>query len=206
MNVTVRPASTDDLDRLAWAMLRGSREGRKVGIFDLIFQTEDETVLLGHLKALAQTTAKSFCHRSNFLIAADAGRSIGVLCGYEPRIASMAQFEKALEEIGFTGSMERIATCLLVRPEIDRQTWMLEFAAVLDEAATPTVLEALIKKSLLSARLKGYRKAQVLLPIGLDEMQDLFERQGFAVLDEKRSKLYAEQFGPEGLRRLQLML
>ncbi|MHC3993794.1 GNAT family N-acetyltransferase [Thiomicrolovo sp. ZZH C-3] len=207
MNLSVRKATENDAEIVADAMLSSSRAGKKIGIFDLIFETSDETLLKEHLRALTLAATKSYCHFSNFLLAVSDGAVAGTICGYEPRLATDDVFTKALSEIGIDeGYQERIATYLLVKPEIDRQTWVVDFMTVNEGFEPLPVFAELIKKSLLSARLKGYRKAQTMVEIGSSDAQILYEKLGFDVMDEKRSELYADQFGRAGIKRLQMAL
>ncbi len=188
-------------------MLESSRAEKKTGIFDYIFETGDEDELIVWLEKLSKTETKSYTHYSNFIIAEVDGALAGVLCGYEPRIATHEIFTKALVELGFDEEYkERIAAYLLVEPEIDKNTWVLDFMAVKDEFHEFDVLKEMIRKSLLSARLKGYRKAQTMIEIGSVEARLVYEKLGFHFIDEKQSEHYKEQFGRAGLMRLQMEL
>jgi len=207
MNITVRKATENDADVIAQAILESSRAGKKIGIFDLIFETSENAVVLERLKSLAVTETKSYCHFSNFLLASGNQKFSGTICGYEPRLATHDVFTKALAEVGVDETyQERIATYLLVEPETDRQTWMLDFMTVSEGCEPLPVFAELLKKSLLTARLKGYRKAQTMVEIGSSDTEILYERLGFEVIDEKRSELYAEQFGRPGIKRLRMFL
>jgi hypothetical protein len=207
MNITIRKATESDADVVADAMLVSSRAGKKIGIFDLIFETSDDAKLTEQLRALALTPTKSYCHYSNFLLASGGRKFSGTICGYEPRMATLEALTKALSEIGVDGAyQERIANYLLVKPEIERQTWVLDFMTVSEGCEPLPVFAELLKKSLLSARLKGYRKAQTMVEIGSSDSQILYEKLGFEVIDEKRSELYADQFGRPGIKRLQMVL
>lgn len=207
MNITIRKAVESDAGNVAAAILASSRAGKKIGIFDMIFETSDDKKLIEMLGRLVVTETKSYCHYTNFLLASGGQKFSGTICGYEPRVATHAIFTKALAEIGIDeGYHERIATFLLVEPEIDRQTWVLDFMTVSEGCEPLPVFVELLKKSLLTARLKGYRKAQTMVEIGSSDTQILFEKLGFKVIDEKRSELYAEQFGRPGIKRLQMAL
>ncbi len=207
MDIKIRKATEDDAAFIAWAILKGSRSGKKVGLFDLIFQNSDSDTLSKHLIALTLSTTKSFCHFSNFLIAEESGNTVGALCGYEPRIATQEMLSEALEGLGVDEAYkERIASYLLCMPELDRQTWVLDFMQVKDEAHELTVLKELVQKSLLTARLKGYRKAETMIEIGEAEQKISYEKLGFKFLDEKRSDYYFETFGRKGIMRLSMQL
>jgi len=207
MDIKIRKATEADSELLAWAMMESSRAGKKIGLFDLIFKPDDDIHLLKRLEQLSVTQTKSYCHFSNFIIADVDGMAGGVLCGYEPRIATQEIFSKALYELGCSeGYEERIAAYLLCKPEIDRKTWVLDFMEEKPEFKSLEILKELIQKSLLTARLKGYRQAQTMVEIGSVETLMAYKKLGFVVKDEKRAELYEERFGRAGIVRLQMHL
>jgi ribosomal protein S18 acetylase RimI-like enzyme len=207
MNITVRKAQESDAPFIAEALLESSRAGKKVGIFDFIFNTSDDVTLLDYLRKFTVTTTKSYCHFSNFMLAVVNGVNAGTICGYEPRIATHDIFARALEEVGIDESYhERIAGYLLCEPEIDNQTWVCDFMVIKPEFKSLEILKELIRKSMLTARLKGYRKVQAMVEIGSVETEIIYKKLGFKVIDEKRSDYYEEQFGRSGILRLQIML
>lgn len=207
MAITVRKASEADIESVARALLEGSRAGKKIGLFDLVFNTSEESTLLENLKRLALAPTKSYCHVSNFFVALNGSTPVGVICGYEPRIATHEIFSKALEEIGFDESYhERIAAYLLCEGEVDNKTFVLDFLSVRPEFKSVDVYKELVGKSMLTARLKGYRKVQTSVEIGSVESEMIYKKLGFTVIDEKRSEYYKEQFGRPGIMRLQIAL
>jgi hypothetical protein len=207
MAITVRKATEADIDIIAQALLESSRGGKKIGLFDLVFNTSENEILLENLKCLALTTTKSYCHFSNFFIALSNGTVAGTICGYEPRIATHEIFSKALEEIGFDETYhERIAAYLLCEGEVDNKTFVLDFMLIKPEFKSLDVFKELIGKSMLTARLKGYRKVQTSVEIGLVESEMIYKKLGFTVIDEKRSEYYKEQFDRPGIMRLQMIL
>ena len=207
MSITIRKAVEADASFIAKALLESSRAGKKVGIFDYIFNTSDTDKLLELLQKLSLTTTKSYCHFSNFMIATVGGVNAGTICGYEPRIATHDIFAHALEELGIDETYhERIAGYLLCEPEIDNKTWVCDFMTVQSEFKSFEVLKEMVGKSMLTARLKGYRKVQTMVEIGSAEAEMIYKKLGFNVIDEKRSEYYEEQFGRAGLMRLQVIL
>lgn len=207
MKVTVRKASETDTVIICKAILESSRATKRVGLFDFVFQSSNDTELLDSLKRLTTTPTKSYCHYSNFFIAESGGVSVGAICAYEPRIATHDAFAKALEEIGIDESYhERIAGYLLCEPEVDNQTWVLDFLMVEEHYKSIETYKELITKSMLPARLKGYRKVQAMVEIGSVETELMYKKLGFTVIDEKRSDYYEEQFGRAGIMRLQIIL
>ena len=61
------------------------------------------------------------------------------------------------------------------------------------------ILKALMQKSLLSARLKGYRIAQAMVEIGSLETLLYYKKLGFKEVKHKKCELYKEKFGRAGL-------
>jgi len=207
MNIKVRKAAAADAELVAWAIMSGSRAGKETGLFDLIFQCEGEDALLASLMRLITTSTKCFCHLDNFLIAETGGVKAGLLCAYEPRIATREIFARALAEVGVDESYEeRIAGYLLCEPDTDRQTWMIDYIVETPGHDSFEVVRELVQKSLLTARLKGYRKVQTTVEIGASHQRMIVEKLGFAFLDEKRSQYYKELFGRPGIMRYGITL
>ena len=202
-SIKIRKAIVSDAPFLAQMILQSSRAGKKEGLFDLIFETNDDKKILAYLEKLTQTTAKNHCHYNNFLIAELDGQSVGTLCSYEPRIATKQVFIDALKECGAPGNisdaLEVLYTCDF---DLNIRTLMFDFMEELEGFIDVGVLKALMQKSLLTARLKGYRIAQALVEIGSLETILFYKKLGFKKVDEKECELYREKFGRTGLSLL----
>ncbi len=200
MSINIRKANSLDAPFLAKMVLQSSRAGKKIGIFDLIFETKDENLILEKLEALTSTEAKNHCHYNNFLVAELNDESVGTLCSYEPRIATHEVFMDALREVGCPDSIE---DSLKVLYECDfglnNRTLMFDFMEEKKGFIDVGVLKALMQKSLLNARLKGYRIAQTVVEIGSMDTILFYKKLGFNVIKEKVCESYKEQFGRAGL-------
>ncbi len=199
MGIKIRKATLEDAPFLAQMILQSSRAAKKEGIFDLIFLDCDEARILKKLEELTKTDAKSHCHFSNFLIAEVDGQSVGSLCSYEPRISTKQTFIEALKEIGYDdveGSLEPLYECDF---ELNKRTLMFDFMEELEGFIDVGVLKALMQKSLLTARLKGYRIAQSIVEIGSLESIMYYKKLGFKEVETKECELYKEKFGRAGL-------
>ncbi len=202
MNITIKQAKAEDSSFLAEMILQSSRAGKKDGFFDLLFDTNDNEIILEGLAKLTQTNSKSHCHFSNFLIAEMDGKSVGTLCSYEPRIATQEAFIKALEEIDHkdtNGALEVMYSCDF---DLNKRTLMFDFMEELAGFIDVGVLKALMQKSLLAARLKGYTIAQTMIEIGSLENELFYKKLGFKVVAQKECELYKERFGRVGLMLL----
>jgi len=198
MNIKIRKALSSDASFLAQMILKSSRAGKKIGMFDLIFATNED--ILKNLEKLTNTTAKNSCHFSNFLIAEVDGKSVGTLCSYEPRIATRDVFLEALSEIGVDAKDSEFTKILDACDfKLNTRTFVFDVMEELDGFLDVGILKELMQKSLLTARLKGYRIAQTIVEIGsLDTLMD-YKKLGFKEIETKECDLYREKFGRAGL-------
>ncbi len=199
MSIKIKQASAKDSPFLAKMILQSSRAGKKHGLFDLLFETNDSNIILQKLEQLTTTKSKSHCHYSNFLIAEMDGKSVGTLCSYEPRIATKETFIEALAEIECIDQEESLEVLYGCDFALNNRTLMFDFMEELEGFLDVGVLKALMQKSLLTARLKGYRIAQTIVEIGSLESQLLYKKLGFTEVKQLECELYKEKFGRVGL-------
>lgn len=203
MSLKIKQATADDASFVAQMILQSSRAGKKEGLFDVLFGTNDDTVVLKKLEKLTQTEAKSHCHYKNFLIAQMDGKSVGTLCSYEPRIATKETFITALKEIGcgdeINEPLEIVYECSF---DTNKSRLMFDFMEELEGFIDVGVLKALMQKSLLTARLKGYRIVQTIIEIGSLEAELFYKKLGFKVVDKKECEDYRVVFGRAGVMLL----
>ncbi|HIC12359.1 MAG TPA: acyl-CoA acyltransferase [Sulfurimonas sp.] len=204
MSIKIKQAKTEDSAFLAQMILQSSRAGKKDGLFDLLFGTNDNEIILHRLAELIQTQAKSHCHFSNFLIAELDGKSIGSLCSYEPRISNRESFIKALEEIGYSDDNEALEVMYVCDFKLNNRTLIFDFMEELEGFRDVGVLKALMQKSLLTARLKGYTIAQTMIEIGSLESELFYKKMGFTIIEQKECELYKEKFGRIGMSLMRI--
>ena len=202
MSIKIKKATAEDSAFLAQMILQSSRAGKKDGIFDLLFETNNNEVILKKLEELTQTQSKSSCHYSNFLIAEMDSKSVGTLCSYEPRIATQETFVQALHEIGCSEIDETLEVMYCCDFHLNNRTLMFDYMEELDGFIDVGVLKELMRKSLLSARLKGYRIGQTMIEIGSLESELFYKKLGFKMVEQKECELYKEKFGRPGLSLL----
>lgn len=204
MSIKIKQAKIEDSAFLAQMILQSSRAGKKDGLFDLLFGTNDNEIILQRLEELTQTQAKSHCHFSNFLIAELDGKSIGSLCSYEPRISNRESFIKALEEIGYSDDNEALEVMYVCDFKLNNRTLIFDFMEELEGFRDVGVLKALMQKSLLTARLKGYTIAQTMIEIGSLESELFYKKMGFTIIEQKECELYKEKFGRIGMSLMRI--
>ena len=200
MSIKIREATANDASFLAEMILQSSRAGKKGGLFDLLFSGEDDTEILKKLSLLTTTEAKSHCNYKNFLVAEIDDKRVGTLCSYEPRISTKETFIKALHEIGCTKDVEEtLDVYYSCGFEQNRSTLMFDFLEEVEGFIDVGILKALMQKSLLTARLKGYRVAQTIIEIGSLEAELFYKKLGFVKKAEVECEGYKETFGRPGL-------
>lgn len=204
MSIKIRKATAADAPFLAQMILQSSRAGKKVSIYDLIFSTTDDKEVLKNLEKLTTTQAKNSCHYNNFLIAEMDNKPVGTLCSYEPRIATKESFCASLKEVGVENSEESDYIEILQECDfnLNTRTLVFDFMEELEGFVDVGVMKALMQKSLLTARLKGYRIAQTVVEIGSLETLMYYKKLGFKEVDTKECELYKEKLGRPGLALL----
>lgn len=199
MSIKIKQAKVEDSAFLAQMILQSSRAGKKDGLFDLLFGTNDNKLILQRLEELTKTTAKSHCHFSNFLLAELDGKLVGTLCSYEPRISNKESFIKALTEIGCSDENKALEIMYICDFKFNTRTLIFDFMEEVEGFIDVGILKALMQKSLLTARLKGYTIAQTMIEIGSLESELFYKKMGFRVVEQKECELYKEKFGRRGM-------
>ena len=205
MSISISKASKEDAEFLAQMILQSSRADKKVGIYDLVFGTKDDKELLTYLEKLVVTEVKNHCHYSNFLIANIDSKQVGSLCSYEPRISTHEAFKKSLVEIGYDGDISEYEELLDVCDfEQNNRTLIFDFMEEVEGFVDVGILKSLMQKSLLTARLKGYRIAKTIVEIGSLETLLFYKKLGFKEVKQNECELYKEKFGRIGLTLLEI--
>jgi N-acetylglutamate synthase-like GNAT family acetyltransferase len=203
MSINIRKANASDAQFLAEMILQSSRAGKKLCLFDLIFDTNDESEVLKKIEALTQTKAKNHCSFENFLVAEHDGELVGTLCSYEPRFATHDTFMDALNEVGCSNNTKEILDIVYECDfDLNNRTLMFDFMEEKKGFIDIGVLKSLMQKSLLTARLKGYGIAQTIVETGSKDKILFFKKLGFSVKKENECENYKEQFGRAGLTLL----
>ncbi len=205
MSIKIKKAQSTDSPFLAQMILQSSRADKQFGMFDLVFGQQDDKSTLANLEKLIQTKAKNQCHFSNFLIAEINGQNVGSLCSYEPRISTTQSLLDALDEIDCSeGSKIFLEIQEACDFELNKRTLVFEFMEELEGYMDVGILKSLMQKSLLTARLKGYRIVQAMVEIGSLETLLYYKKLGFKEVQQKECEIYREKFGRAGLVLLAL--
>lgn len=200
MSISIRKATSDDAAFLAQMILKSTRASKSMGYFDLIIEAKDDEELLGYLQKVVLSNIKNPLHFTNFLVAQVDNKLVGSLCSYEPRNATRDALVEALMEAGIDASEnESLRILSLCGFEPNTKILILDYMEEVDGFVDVGVLKALMQKSLLNARLKGYRLAQTVVEIGALESLMYYKKLGFKEVKQKECEAYKELFGRAGL-------
>jgi len=208
-DITIRTAEARDANFLSWLILTAGRAHVRKGIWEVILGMPEEQCL-HFLRLLSATVIPHFFHHSCYLVAdVDSMPSAG-LGGYDPNISGNSALFQALPEVfqrlgGGSPSMSqdgappRILNCI---PEPVEGAWMIDSVAAVPEFRRQGVVSKLLEAVMKQGREKGFRHAQVNIYIGNTSAQRLYEKNGFAILDEMRDPYFEAEIGSPGMARM----
>lgn len=207
MKFEVRKATLNDADFIVSSMIKSSRSSSKKGFFDLLFGDISEEKLYEQVKSLVTNEKKLYCHFSNFVVAYSSDKMLGTICGYESKLLTRKKFLEDLKTLECSDSYQNVLfTYDVCVGDMGRNKWMLDFLSVDDGVDEFEISNALLNKSLLNARLKGYREARTIVEIESTEVIMMYKNLDFVVKSENKNESYEEMFHSLGLLILQLHL
>jgi translation initiation factor 4G len=208
--VTVRDATVDDVDFLAWVMLAASRSHLERGVWEYLNDySEDET--LDFLKRLAVTDIVHVFHHSLFVIAEVDGEPAAGMCGYDNETQGFEQYGAVLPAV-MADSVIRLDAA-----ELGRRAGVLMSGFVAGPPGKRLVVENVatlpaFRRQGLTARLldelaeraraTGYDSAQIGVFLGNEPARAAYLKAGFDVVGEARSDGWATEIGCPGTELL----
>ena len=206
-DLNIRPARIDDAPFLAWVCLMAGRSHCQRGIWDVIInRPEDECLVF--LENLVVTNRLHAYHYSGFIVAEVDGHSVAALSGYDSTRIGDRQDRRgcwdAGRKVGITlwdwllRNRKRISAVEEIRPRVAAGAWVVESVATLPEFRRRGLIDKLLKEILEIGRQKGFRIAQVSVLIGNTAAQNAYEKCGFEVRDERRSRNFEAETGSPG--------
>lgn len=208
-DIRIRAARAGDADFIAWVILAAGRAHVKKGIWEVILGMPQEQCL-HFLRLLSATAVPHLFHHSCYLVADINGIPKAGLGGYDPNTLGNTALLKALPEVyqrleGAARNMSpdsappRILGCI---PEPVEGAWMIDSVAAVPEFRRQGIVDKLLEAVLTKGAGKGFRRAQVNVYIGNTAAQRLYEKHGFAIVDEIRSPYFEAEIGSPGMTRM----
>ena len=210
MDPSIRRATRDDTEFLAWVMLASSRSHVSRGIWDLIIGADDAGCL-DYLKRLAVAEPRSLCHYENFLVAQTDGRPSAALCVFRPSDGGWPLVSEAMKSVqrdlewtdaDVAAQTQRMAPAWACFIPDAGEDWCIEFVATLPEYRRRGLADALLREAVQLGIARGCKLAQITILAGNDAAQAAYEKCGFTVHAERGSKEFQSATGAPGFRSL----
>ncbi len=187
--INVRQAKESDIKFLAASILKNTRAGKKIGIFDILFRKLKDKDILKKLEILITIRKNFYCYYSNFLIAVCDGKNIGTVCNYEPRKFNNDLIQEIMKELNVEKQFSRyISIISFCDFTIDKKVWMLDYLTQNDNNLE--IAKLLLKKSLLTASLKGYRIIHTIASSNNIDAILMYQKLGFKTILDKKCKAF----------------
>ena len=208
-DITIRPALAEDAGFLAWLILTAGRAHVTKGIWEVILGMPEEQCL-HFLRLLSTTAVPHLFHHSCYFVADMDGEPKAGLGGYDPNAFGNAALLRALPEVfrhigggslsgTRNGTPPRILSCI---PEPVEGAWMIDSVGAVPESRRQGIVSKLLETVLQRGRDNGFPLAQINIYIGNTAAQRLYEKQGFAVIDEVRDPYFESEIGSPGMARM----
>jgi ribosomal protein S18 acetylase RimI-like enzyme len=205
---SIRRASDDDADFIAWTVLAAQRGHRPRGWFDIALD-RPEPECLAFLRRLAVTPTRSWWHTSQFWIADVDGMPAAALCAMpagDTRATARAAIEEAVTAAGLDVT-EQAAIWrrgAYARPcwiQGDDSGWLVEHVAARPSHRGQGLVQALLDHALTAGKVRGFERASIPFYIGNEAAERCYARAGFTFAEEKRDAAFEALTGAPGFRR-----
>jgi GNAT superfamily N-acetyltransferase len=210
VNPTIRRATPDDADFIAWTILAAQRGHRPRGWFDIALDWPEQ-LSRAFVRRIALAQSRSWWHTSHFLIAEADGRPAAALCAL-PANGSGKDAQAAIAEVANaaelgTSEMQAIwqrgaysRTCWTTG---DDDNWLIEHVAAEPAHRGRGLMQALLEHALSAGKAAGYRRACIVFYIGNDAAERCYAKAGFTFAEEKRDSEFEALTGAPGFRRFE---
>lgn len=215
MEISIRDATADDAEFLAWAILTAARGNlAKPSIWEQVISgsQHDREALIAKL-----VVAEPACiaHFEGFVIAEHQGLPIAAACGYIPAEKPPEAFTSALlsvvEKMGWSHEQQLalldgfavFARCL---PMGYQQNWVLEYIATKTDYRSSGVTKVLLNDLLECGREAGATSAQVAYFIGNEAAKKSYRKLGFKEVNKIVDSEFESQYGVPGVVHMSLDL
>jgi len=215
MNIEIRKCRAGDADFLAKSILMAGRAHVSKGIWEAVLDTTEEECLL-FLKHVVVTAIPHLFHFScSFIAEKDGTIPIGSLGGYNPKKMGYEALQRALPEVyrklqlplqAFEDANKRAANILASLPGEIGNAWVIDSVATMPEYRGRGVAELLLHSVLAEGKKLGYSLAQVNMYIGNEPALHLYQKLGFAIMEETRDTYFEKIIGSPGMLSLTMKL
>lgn len=210
MTTTIRRATLDDADFVAWTILTAQRGHRPRGWFDIALGGP-EPERLAFVRQIVTGPAMSWWHFLYFWIADVDGEPAAALCAL-PAGGTVAAARDALDTtmraaemaaIDQSAVMQRGAYAGACWMQGDVNDWLIEHVATRPAHRGHGLMPALLAHALSEGRAVGHARASIVFYIGNDAAEQCYAKAGFSFAEEKRDPDFEAITGAPGFRRFE---
>ena len=211
MNIYIRNACIEDASFLARSILIAGRAHVKKGIWEVVLGLPEEQCLC-FLQYIVITGPPHLFHYSCYFIAeTDDNIPAGSLGSYNPQKMGYQALQQAIPEVYNKLKLpekvsreanERAARIMACLPQEIDNAWVIDSVATLPAYRGRGIAESLLQKVLAEGKKQGYKLSQVNIYIGNEPALQLYQKIGFAIIEEKRDKYFEEHIGSPGMLSL----
>lgn len=208
--MTIRDATADDVDFIAWVMLAASRSHLDRGIWEYL-NDYSEAETLDFLSRLAVTDTIHLFHHSLFVIATVDGEPAAAMCGYDSETQGFEQFMSVIPDV-LAASPNRLDLAELARrnavllsgfvPAPPGHRIVVENVATRPEHRRKGLSDMLLNHLFERGRANGFDEAQIGVFIGNDPARNAYLKAGFDIVGEARSEGWESEIGCPGTELL----
>ncbi len=211
---TIRAATVEDAEFLAWVMLSAFRSHLTVGIWD-IGLPGPEHARLDFLKALCSTPTDHMAHWSRFLIAEVDGEPAAALSAYETSQHDGKPYGKgfrhAARDMGWDeqqleGVRSAMAFALSIDYPKNYNCWIIEWVACKADFRGQGLVLDLMNEILSKGRNLGFTKTQIGCFLGNLPAKNLYQKVGFQVVSAHVHQEFEAVLGIPGIELLEMEL
>jgi translation initiation factor 4G len=203
-------ATEEHVPFVAWVILAAARSHLPRGVWDL-YTDAPEADTLRFLETLTATEARHFAHYTNFLIAEVDGRPAAGLSGYFEAELGMGRLMEGISDANRAlgrsdeeneAGWQRAGSVTLCNIEHLPGVWIVEWVATAPDFRRQGMVDRLMPAILDRGRERGASTADIGVFIGNDPAQRAYEKNGFALVDEKTHPAFEAAYGSPGVRLL----
>jgi len=210
MTPTIRRATSDDADFIAWTILAAQRGHRPRGWFDIALDWP-EPRCLALVRAITIHSLTSWWHVSTFRIAELDGVPAAALCALPAGHAIEAArtvLQQALRDAGIdpaeqSAITERGAYTRACFMPGDDGNWMIEHVATRPACRGRGLTQALLAHAFAEGARAGHRRTSITFYIGNDAAERCYAKAGFVFAEERRDPEFEALTGAPGFRRFE---
>jgi ribosomal protein S18 acetylase RimI-like enzyme len=207
---TIRRATPDDADFIAWTILTAQRGHLPRGWFDIALDWP-EPLCRAFVRRIALAQSRSWWHTSHFLIAEVDGRPAAALCALRAG-GSSKDARSAIVEVVNAAELDAAEQSAIWRRGAysgtcwtagDDDNWLIEHVAAESSHRGRGLVQALLEHALTAGKEAGYKRASIVFYIGNEAAERCYAKAGFVFAEEMRDPEFESLTGAPGFRRFE---